>query len=333
VLRVARDRADTVTPRSAFRPMLQGEPANGLVGAHALSMWNTESGYEAADLWTKRDRPAELRAIALLMQTDLLTEQGRLQAAQRKIDSLARVDSAAHWTARGYMAVLPYLSDTEVPVRERENLLQELGSWNADSVPERTTLLYLSPPEVYPAGRLYLLGLLRARGGEYEEARRAAGRLEAMEPSVLAPSAPADFARSIRAEMARLQDDPGTALRHYEAMRHRVDPLLLLVRLHSYARERFLRAELLAEQGRLQEAQRWYRTLTGLSWGERLYRAPAHLGQARVLGEMGRSEEAVRHYRRVLEIWSDADSVLQPRVEMARKRVKELTGSGAKPDG
>lgn len=322
-------RGDTASDdvESAFRPLQSMDPAHALVAVHGLAMWDADAAYEAVRPWTTADRPDELRASALLMQADLLTMRGRLEAARQKLEVLAPYDSAAYWTGRGRLASLSYLPESEDRARERDEVRRGLRAWNAERVPERVVAVYLAPAEVYPAGRLYLLGLLQAEGGEADEALRTANRLESMEPSLIGPSGPTDFARSVRAEMARQGNQPEEALSHLEAVENRTDPLLLMLRLHSGARERYLRAELLVHLGRPEEALRWYRSLTGAWWGERAYVASAHLGRARVLEELGRKEEAVEAYRRFVELWQDADSALQPKVEEARDRLARLVGS------
>ena len=48
---------------------------------------------------------------------------------------------------------------------------------------------------------------------------------------------------------------------------------------------------------------------------------------------MDEPEKATAAYRRFIAAWEDADEELQPRVEKARERVRQLTGSEDEPDG
>jgi tetratricopeptide (TPR) repeat protein len=107
-------------------------------------------------------------------------------------------------------------------------------------------------------------------------------------------------------------------------MEHRIDAFVIQGRLYSAARERFVRAELLAEMGRPKEALRWYRTLDGVAYGDLPYIAPAHFGRAEVLEKLGRPREAAKAYRQVLDLWENADPLLQPKVEEARRRLATL---------
>lgn len=291
-----------------------------------LNLWAAEDLEAASDLvspLTSPERPEEMRAGMLTRQAELFAAQGRIQAARQNIQAVAALDSAAYWMARSRLAALPFLPDDATG--ERQEVREGLFDWNAETVPER--LLpprFLLPRELYPAGRLYRMGLLRAQAGRAEGALRAARRLERMDGTILTPSGPADFARSIRAEVERRRDRPEKALAHLEARENRVGQAPVFFSLHSGARERFLRAEILAQEGRLEEALRWYRTLNGIAWGDLPYLAPAHLGRARVLQRLGRDEEAAQAYRQGLRLWSEADPELQPRAKKAQGRLDAL---------
>jgi tetratricopeptide (TPR) repeat protein len=85
----------------------------------------------------------------------------------------------------------------------------------------------------------------------------------------------------------------------------------------------------------------WGQPDSALVWYERLIRAPAGLGNPeterrvlaptyRRLGELyearGDTERAVRYYGAFVELWRDADPVLQPLVADVRARIAQLTG-------
>jgi hypothetical protein len=44
--------------------------------------------------------------------------------------------------------------------------------------------------------------------------------------------------------------------------------------------------------------------------------------------ELGNDEEAVTWYRRFADLWANADPLLMPKVEEARRRALELRGGG-----
>lgn len=331
-LRAVRSYALSGGPHSALASRLRGEdPTGAWIAAWMLSA--TGEFGPVDDLLrplTAPDRPDEIRAATLVWQADLLAARGRLEAARRKLEEVASLDSAAYWTARARQAAFPFAPETEERARERSKVRRGLAAWNAEAVPERLLpFLYLDPPVLYPAVRLHGLGLLRATAGDRAGALKTAARLESMEAPLLALSGPVDFARSVRAEVERGRDRPVAALALLEATENRAEPLFVIKRQYSGARQRYLRASLLAELGRPEEARAWYATLNGIALGDFPYLAPAHLGRARALERLGRREEAARAYRRFLDLWREADPALQPRVREAREALKRLQGAAA----
>jgi DNA-binding SARP family transcriptional activator len=94
---------------------------------------------------------------------------------------------------------------------------------------------------------------------------------------------------------------------------------------------RLMRANLLLELGRYEEAEGWYATFPWwiAPWDELLFLAPAFEGRARALDGLGRHQDALHYYRRFALRWKDADPHLQPRVEAARHRIRELEAEAA----
>lgn len=314
-------------------PELRKELRENIPSAHALAFYLALPAQEFRDMeelirpLTAPERYGEVRAAAGAWLAGLRAGRGELSAAHGGLESTAALDSAVYWTARGRLATLAYLP-TEGDGGKLGPLTDGLAAWDADAVPERQINL-LPSAELYPHLRLYLYGLASAQSGDAAMARRIAERLAGMEAPLLAASAPRDLARSVRAEVDRLRGDPGAALEHLEAIEARGDPVTVSRPPFSLARERFVRAEMLAEAGRLEEALGWYRTLSGVVIGEVPYVAPAYLGRAEVLERMGREEEAAAAYRRFLELWGNADDALRPMLREARERLEALTGEGA----
>jgi tetratricopeptide (TPR) repeat protein len=88
--------------------------------------------------------------------------------------------------------------------------------------------------------------------------------------------------------------------------------------------ERYLRADLLRELGRDEEALAWYASLGELSPFELPFLAPSHLHRAEIYERLGRRTEAADHYARFIALWKDADPEFQPQVAAAEARLKEL---------
>lgn len=173
--------------------------------------------------------------------------------------------------------------------------------------------------------RVYLLGMLNARLGQAREALAFAADLEAMETPPGTGSSIADLALTVRAEVALAADRPDRALAALDSVRMEgwysqmlASPFLD----RSYTR--FRRAELLARQGREQEALARYEHMVESNYNEVPYLGITHLLRAEVLEELGRGPEALPHYRRFLELWSEPDEEFGPLVERARERLEAL---------
>lgn len=59
-------------------------------------------------------------------------------------------------------------------------------------------------------------------------------------------------------------------------------------------------------------------------WLDAMFRAPAHERLGQLYDERGDLENAALHYAQFVELWEDADPVLQPRVEAARARLQAI---------
>jgi tetratricopeptide (TPR) repeat protein len=99
------------------------------------------------------------------------------------------------------------------------------------------------------------------------------------------------------------------------------------------ALRRWLRAELLFEADRIDEAARWYRSLhqmTDMGHDAALaYATPAHRRLAEIAEQKGDVAAAVQHYERVLHYWRNADPALQPLVTEAQSRLDALLAANS----
>ncbi|MHB1074081.1 MAG: hypothetical protein ACYC3Q_14905, partial [Gemmatimonadaceae bacterium] len=100
------------------------------------------------------------------------------------------------------------------------------------------------------------------------------------------------------------------ALARFERSRIVVSEGLLESAIGAQGHERWARAELLREAGRLREALGWYRSLADVGIHGQPYLAPAELRQGQIEDRLGDRARAVAHYRRAREIWRDADPAL-----------------------
>jgi tetratricopeptide (TPR) repeat protein len=97
----------------------------------------------------------------------------------------------------------------------------------------------------------------------------------------------------------------------------------------SQVRDRFVKAELLREAGRYEEALQYYRSFAENSAFDTVFNAPAHRRMGEVYEKLGDNEQAAFQYRRFIELWEDADAELQPHVQQARERLAALEQSEA----
>lgn len=188
----------------------------------------------------------------------------------------------------------------------------------------------------------WLLGLLSVRLGDFEGAEDYARAFEQLAADSIPADADSffvhlahDFPLEIRAAAEAASGDPQAALQlieqvHFGDHAPPVDQLGqpanwgLLNRKRPFAR--LLRADLLFALGRYEEADGWYATFPAFMapFEDVAFLAPAHRGRARSLDALGRHEEALYYYQRFVTRWQDADPHLQPQVEAARQRIREL---------
>jgi hypothetical protein len=92
-----------------------------------------------------------------------------------------------------------------------------------------------------------------------------------------------------------------------------------------------MRADLLAANGRDDEALMWYNGFSESSVYALAYLAPSHLERARIYERRGERERAAFHYRRFIELWGRSDGELQPTVRQAEQALARLGGATEGP--
>ena len=141
----------------------------------------------------------------------------------------------------------------------------------------------------------------------------------------VSPTKVRDLAQAIQARVFRNRQRPDQALEALEAAPREVHiERWWFSPFYTEPQERYLRAGLLAQLERYEEALRWYETLGKRAMGP-MYLAPSHLRQAEIYERLGEREKAVHHHARFIELWQDADPELQPQVEAARRALARLT--------
>lgn len=287
-------------------------------GNIAERVHNVEAAQTVAKLLIEPSHATEVRARGFAWLATLDLARGRWNAARDRLQTATELEPIRALVVRSYLATTPFLPTSNVELRTlRERLLEMRGpmqNWADDTgVPG-------------PWVRLYLVGLLSARLGDEDSALAAAEDLAGLPEQPELGSLQTDLAATIRAYNHWTQSRPEPALATLEAMAMEV-PLspLIFSYVGSLSHPLMLRAELLRAVGRTEEALRWYAAPPMDGYAHVLNLAPAHLGMARIYDARGERDKAARHYARFVELWADADRMLQPRVEEARRRLARLT--------
>lgn len=277
-----------------------------------------------AALLTEAMRAPEVRAVGHLWIGHLELAGGHLRAALAEIARARSLHHPAGFVHGAQLALVPVLETRRDEIME---LRTSLEGWNAEEVPQSMIAgdYFTVHNGLYPQLRTYLLGLVAARLGDAEAARGYARSLEEWSGRPEAADLAADQARSVLATLAWSAGRKEEALDLLEAScMGALFELTMASPFFSQARERWLRAELLAASGREEEALQLFGSFTGHSIYDLIYRAPSHDRRGRIFEETGRPAEAARHYRRFLELWSDADAELQPWRQRAKARLAAL---------
>jgi tetratricopeptide (TPR) repeat protein len=225
------------------------------------------------------DRPPERFAADRLRLAHLHMGRGRWRDGVAQLMALESKDPVA---ALLHHALLAGLEFSPARLDEVHAVRKRLEAWD----PSGASGSGYYPTEDFAPFRLYLLGLLGIRLGELEAAETRAEELARL-PRVADPVLARDLSLSLRAQAARARGDLEVALGLLEQVRGTGTvynrAMGSPIRGRSY--ERYLRADLLRQLGRHEEALRWYAVLGTLSPLEAVYTAPVSLGLAQVQRE------------------------------------------------
>ncbi|MDX1586701.1 MAG: tetratricopeptide repeat protein, partial [Balneolaceae bacterium] len=246
---------------------------------------------------------------------------GKFEEARNMLENLGSLNKAVHLIPRAKLAALPFLPDSEKANKERVYLIDRLSSWNPDNDSERFKPSWVKPTDEISL-RLYLLALLQSLEGDISTTLEMTDALKNRESPQVFSSLTSDLSHGLLAEIAHSKSDREEALKQLDAIK--IQGAMGLPQLYTGARERFLQATLMAENERLEEALRLYRTFAGVDLMDYPYVGPAHLGRAEVLTKLDRPEEAAKAYKRFIKLWSNADPELQPMVAKAKEIREKL---------
>jgi tetratricopeptide (TPR) repeat protein len=269
-----------------------------------------------ADLFFEPGRPPRLNMIGHLWLIQLHLRDGRWDAFKNEIDALRSFDADRALKFHALYATLPFLA---VPDTELATLRTAVERWDPDTLPAGFDPLY----------REYLIGLLSINLGEEQAAREQIERLGGWPGQTAQGNVGRFLARHLEAHLARHSGRSGEALEFLSSPAVDLPGLPADERIlspfiwHSY--ERYTRAELLLEQGRLEEALEWYRVLAeGYSWLNVIYAPMAHYRSGQIYERLGEHDKAAEHYSSFVHYWRQCDSALRPIADEAERRLQQL---------
>ena len=191
-------------------------------------------------------RSSEFAALGDIVMAHLQFALGETTEAIERLRSAARHEPAWALETRGLFATLPF---GEVDATERAAVTAELEAWDPSTAKASTAVPLVFHDGLHAHFRCYLLGLLAARCNDVEGLQRRGAEMSEL-------SVPHG------AEVLRLGGHPGDALAALERLRTDVwFQFAVASPFFAGTYQRFLRAELLVENGRPGDAARWWRTI------------------------------------------------------------------------
>jgi DNA-binding SARP family transcriptional activator len=283
----------------------------------------------AALLVDPERRSANTRAFGHLLQGLIEMARGRWHAGAEALATANVLQPGTALLERGFLAALPISPLDQLKLR----VLRDSIASSRSPIPQSDSSLgmlagSLSLP-AWPArhSRHYVLGLLSARISEAPEALRYAALLEAAAEPIDSIGLLRDLALEIRALLAMNTGGPQAGLAILDSLELRVashyEQLRSVVHMRPLAR--FLRAEVLYELQRYEDALGW---LSGLCWSssnvEIVLLAPVNVRIGEIHERMGKASLAAEHYARFVSRWRDADAELLPEVRAVEERLRRL---------
>ena len=277
---------------------------------------------QIASLFEAPKRGASWHAYGLASRARLETARGRWSQARPLLLELERTMPDWGVMLRVMLVTTPLLPVSQAEIEETRSRIE---AW-ADRAPA----LNLPVDTSYSTrARYFLLGLLAEKSGRPEtitELRHWADTLDrlAAAPQIIGYRWMAnEVAHGLRARAER-HGNPARALAELDQIPFGYERLTVN-QPETGGPDRFVRAELLHQLGRDDEALQWYESFPSPNAYDIAFLAPARLRAAQILERQGKRSSAAEHYRQVVALWDDCDSALVPLVDSARAALRNLT--------
>ena len=296
------EKAHAVTSLVRARPLAVGIAFTDiLLYAHDII-----GGHRLARILARLARATEMQALSHVTLALLNQARGRFARASSEVERIVPHDVAWGLEMRALHALHPFSGQGTSELRATRALL---AAWDPALGKPNRLLVLSSHNDTHAMLREYLLGALSARLGDEREAGERADALDMATDSPAAPGFAAHLARSVRAQAARAGGDAERALQLLG-----MSPPIVWYQLavaspvFSGVLERYLRAELLEELGRPEEAIGWYESLGESSPYELPYLGPAQLRLSFIHARLRHATRAAEHASRVASLWDGSDA-------------------------
>jgi DNA-binding SARP family transcriptional activator/tetratricopeptide (TPR) repeat protein len=311
--------------RAALAPSLAADRGFFLIA----SVWyvsvygrDLERAKTLANMLVEPLRPPEQQGFGRIVLAHLDLAQGKWRAARAEL-AIARAHAPDD--ALEYQLMLSMAPFLNTPSAELNRARDELLRLPPPKLVASTLPWPRTHSGLHPMLRAYAAGMSSTRTGDDPRRTQQLAELQkAIDPTgPLALSK--GFAMSLAAERYRQAGQPAQALAELERGA-RETPFVpaWTSGFVSQAYERYVRAELLHDLGRDDEALRWYGAFGDNSPYDLVYLAPSLYRQAQIYDARGQKAMAVERYKRFVELWKDADPQLQPIVASAKSRIALL---------
>ena len=232
----------------------------------ALYAGNPAGAADLARGFLQVARSPELRALCHSMLAHLALAAGDLGGMRAELRAAEALDGTWGLEMRGLFATLPFVPADAAELREVRDALER---WDPAGAGSSAFLIFAMHNDLHPAIRVYLLGLLELRLGDLPAA---AGRLEALAELEAGGPLVRNLTVELDAALAHARGRTSEALARLERTRSELwFQLTVASPFFTLASQRFLRARLLAEAGRTEEAAGWYRSIAERSPYELVY--------------------------------------------------------------
>ena len=298
-----------------------------------FALWNvavfTEDLDRARELipaMTEPSRSTEVRATGHLQDALLALARGRPSETASLLGEVARIDPELATAHRAAIALMPFF-DTDLDAIAAHRDAVDTWAPEGGCLSDHPVRSYEPATCVRPVVRAYLLGLLEARLGRPDPARR---RVEAIRGFMEADEDQGhgeEFQAAVLAEIAIQQGDTVPALVALEGTPRHVSYVHALQSIfysHSYAR--FRRAQALAAAGRLDEAIQWYSSFDEMALYDLAFVGPAMKNAGVLLEAAGRTDEARPYYEKALRFLDGGEGVFGEWAAEAREALERRSG-------